>query len=151
MRNTGLWKYEDPHLLGAPVDYHEVRGHLRIGTVTVTDQALKSKLLKHEPVTAHEDIAIRTAVLEAIMLISERTGLNNPSQLHYLFWNVFRNYCTREDPNCLGERRETYLPHRYQDLAIPNGSKMACPFSGVCGSVQAAERDYDHLFETDYY
>lgn len=151
MRNTGLWNYEDSHLLGAPVDYHEVRGHLRIGTVTVTDETLKSKLLKHEPVTAHEDIAIRAAVLQAIMLISEKTGLNNPSQLHYLFWNVFRNYCTREDPNCLGDRRETYLPDRYQALSIPNDNKMACPFSGVCGSVLSTERYYEHLFETDYY
>ena len=29
MQNTGLWTYVDPDQLGAPVDYHEVRGHLR--------------------------------------------------------------------------------------------------------------------------
>ena len=37
MRNTGLWKYKDPGNLGAPIDYHEVRGHLRIGTVQIQD------------------------------------------------------------------------------------------------------------------
>ncbi len=33
MQNCGLWRYADPESLPAPVDYHEVRGHLRIGTV----------------------------------------------------------------------------------------------------------------------
>ena len=30
MRNTGLWSYVDDAELGPPVDYHEVRGHLRV-------------------------------------------------------------------------------------------------------------------------
>ena len=92
MRNTGLWTYKDPENLGAPVDYHEVRGDLRIGTINVLDESLKSKLLKGEPVTAEEDIALRGAVFNAIMFLSDETRLRNPSQLHYLFWNVFRNF-----------------------------------------------------------
>ena len=151
MRNTGHWTYKDPEFLGAPVDYHEVRGHLRIGTVTVNDDTLKLKLLEHLPVTAEEDIALRGAVLEAIMWLSERTGLHNPSKLHYMFWNVFRNYCTRVDPNCLGERRETNLPDRYRRLAIRHGSREACPFSNVCQSVNVENRMVEHVFDTDYY
>jgi hypothetical protein len=82
MRNSGLWTYVDDGALGPPVDYHEVRGHLRIGTVVVTDQSLRRKLMNDVPVTAEEDIAIRRAVYDAIMLISEDPGLRNPSQLH---------------------------------------------------------------------
>src|SRR6266849_6933277 len=88
MRNAGLWTYSDPENLGAPVDYHEVRGHLRIGTVQVCDPDLRSKLLAGEDVTPKEDVSIRNAVHQAIMLISEYSGLRNPSQLHYMFWNV---------------------------------------------------------------
>jgi hypothetical protein len=85
MRNTGLWHYIDEEQLGPPVDYHEVRGHLRLGTVTITDESLCQKLLNSLPVTPAEDVALRQSVHDAIMLLSELTGLHNPSQLHYLF------------------------------------------------------------------
>ncbi len=85
------------------------------------------------------------------MLISERSGLKNPSQLHYMFWNVFRNYCTRDKPNCLGERPEMYLPERYRTLAIRLGKREACPFSTVCQSVHLDKRFVEHVYRTDYY
>lgn len=151
MRNTGLWSYQDPELLGPPVDYHEVRGHLRIGTVKVLDGRLKEKLLNREPVSAEEDIAIRSAVFEAIMLVSEVSEIRNPSKLHYLFWNVLRNFCTRENPNCLGHRTEFYLPDRYRRFALQVSDKEACPFNSVCRSVHEEHRYYEHVFETDYY
>jgi hypothetical protein len=151
MRNNGLWSYQDPELLGAPVDYHEVRGHLRIGTVSVLDKQLRTKLLNREPVTAEEDIAIRNAVFEAIMLVSKVSGIRNPSKLHYLFWNILRNFCTRENPNCLGHRVEAYLPERYRQFALDVNDKEACPFNSVCRSVHEEHRYYEHVFETDYY
>jgi len=148
MRNSGLWSYVDDAELGPPVDYHEVRGHLRIGTVTVNDPSLQQKLLNGEPVTAEEDVEIRGAVYDAIMLLSELTGLRNPSQLHYLFWNVFRTHCRRDDPLCFQEAPR--LPKRYQHLAL-FGEEKRCPFSGVCASASANERYFEHVFETDYY
>src|ERR1039458_3833690 len=48
MMNQGIWTYRDSHNLGSPVDYHEVRGHLRYGTVTVLDDQLPVKLFKRE-------------------------------------------------------------------------------------------------------
>jgi hypothetical protein len=151
MQNTGLWVYKDPALLGPPVDYHEVRGHLRIGTVAVVDSDLRHKLLQQEPVTAQEDIALRAAVFDAIMLISELTGLNNPSKLHYMFWNILRNFCTRENPNCHGDRPMTYLPERYMALVVQDGEREACPFSNVCSSADSQIRFCEHVFETDYF
>lgn len=151
MRNTGLWSYDDPELLGPPVDYHEVRGHLRIGTVKVLDKQLVAKLLNRDVVTAEEDVAIRNAVFEAIMLLSELSGVRNPSKLHYLFWNVLRNFCTRENPNCLGYRIETYLPERYRELAVKMDGREACPFCRVCQSVDEEHRYSEHVFETDFY
>ncbi len=44
MRNHGLWSYADPMNLGPPVDYHEVRGHLRLGTVRILDEDLRRKI-----------------------------------------------------------------------------------------------------------
>lgn len=52
MHNTGLWEYKDPAHLGAPVDYHEARGHLRIGTVRILSPELHTKLIKQLPVTS---------------------------------------------------------------------------------------------------
>jgi hypothetical protein len=148
MRNSGLWQYVDDDRLGPPVDYHEVRGHLRIGTVAVKNPELRRKLLKGEPVTAEEDIAIRAAAYDAIMLLSELTDLRNPSQLHYLFWNVFRTHCRRDDPLCFAEAPS--LPERYQHLAII-GKEKRCPFSSVCASAKVPSRYFEHVFETDYY
>jgi hypothetical protein len=148
MRNSGLWQYVDDEKVGPPVDYHEVRGHLRIGTVVVTDPELRRKLINASPVSAEEDVVIRAAVYDAIMLLSELSGLRNPSQLHYLFWNVFRTHCLRDNPHCFEEAPA--LPERYKHLSA-FGNYRRCPFSGVCASSSSTQRYYEHVFETTYY
>lgn len=151
MRNSEQWSYEDDENLGSPVDYHEVRGHLRMGTVTVHDERLRERLHTDSPVSDREDIVIRQAVYDAIMLISELSGLRNPSQLHYLFWNVFRSICTREDPQCLEIRSGCSLPDRYVPLTVHGDGRRRCPFSSICVSRDTPRRFYEHVFETDYY
>jgi len=151
MQNAGLWVYTDPEKLGAPVDYHEVRGHLRLGTVQVVDPDLRMKLFQGKEVTAEQDISIRQAVYEALMLISELSGLRNPNQLHYLFWNVFRSCCTREAPHCGSCPPACPLPARYVPLALfPSGTRR-CPFSEVCQSVGQEPKLLEHSLDTDYY
>lgn len=150
MRNSGLWHYPDEELLGPPVDYHEVRGHLRLGTVQVIDLKLTEKLRSGVMVTADEDVQIRQAVYDAIMLISERSGLRNPSRLHYLFWNVFRSVCTRHEPHCFAIGSESLLPTRYKPITNFDGQHR-CPFSEFCSSAGKTEPICEHVFETDYY
>jgi hypothetical protein len=151
MRNSGLWVYTDGKKLGAPVDYHEVRGHLRIGTVQINDEELRAKLLSGRQVSAEEDVLIRDAVYKAIMFISDCSGLHNPSQLHYLFWNVFRSCCTRDSPHCTSCPSSCSLPERYVPLASFPEGKRRCPFSTVCQSVGKEPKLIEHNFETDYY
>ncbi len=151
MRNTDTWRYEDDENLGPPVDYHEVRGHLRIGTVIVKSAELEQKLRLGEEVGVGEDIAIRQAVYDAIMLISRKSGLHNPSQLHYLFWNVFRSVCMRQSPQCLKVLSDSRLPPRYVPLTIHDDGQRRCPFSCVCMSARVDDRYVEHVFETDYY
>ena len=150
MRNSGLWEYVDDSNLGPPVDYHEVRGHIRIGTVCITDLELRDKLLHRKLVTAKEDLAIRGAVFNAIILISRACSPCTPSQLHYLFWNVFRSCCTREHPHCHACRNDCDLPRMYVPLALVD-HRRRCPFSAVCTSSHLPVKYYDHVFETDYY
>lgn len=148
MRNSGLWVFPDEDQIGPPVDYHEVRGHLRLGTVIVTDPELSRKLFESEMVSSEEDVLIRGAVYDAIMYLSEITELRNPSQLHYLFWNVFRSHCLREEPLCY--HSASLLPERYQHLTV-FGNDHCCPFVEVCNSANSSQRYYEHVFETDYY
>lgn len=145
MRNHGLWKYVDEERLGAPVDYHEVRGHLRLGTVKVDDPRLAAKLQNREAVSEEEDVAIRTAVSDAITLVSENSLLRSPSQAHYLFWNVFRSCCSREDPHCVECPPSCSLPERYVNPI------RRCLFASECESAHRESRFYEHVFETDYY
>lgn len=151
MRNAGLWEYPDDDQLGPPVDYHEVRGHLRIGTVMVNDSNLRRKLRNSIPVTGDDDLEIRSAVYNAIMMLSELTCLRNPSQLHYMFWNVFRSCCKHESPHCKACPTDCSLPSRYVPMAIQPTGYRQCPFSSVCASVNTARRYQEHIFETDYY
>jgi len=151
MRNSKQWTYEDDESLGSPVDYHEVRGHLRMGTVHVNERSLRERLLANAPVDAREDIAIRKAVYDAIEMLSKLSGLRNPSQLHYLFWNVFRSICTREDPQCLQIHESCSLPDRYMPLTVHDDGQKRCPFSDLCKSRDTPHRFYEHRFETDYY
>ncbi len=151
MRNAGVWVYKDPSKLGAPIDYHEIRGHLRIGTVQILDPELQTKLIDGRTVTPEQDIAIRQAVQHALMLVSEFSGLRNPSQIHYLFWNVFRSCCTRDNPHCHSCPPSCTLPARYVPLALfPDGTRR-CPFSNICQSAAREPKLLEPRTETDYY
>ena len=151
MRNHGIWTYQDPDRLGPPVDYHEIRGHLRLGTVLIVNEHLERKLLTHEPVTEAEDLAIRQAVFQAIMEISRASGIHNPTRLHYLFWNVFRSCCQREETHCEACPPTCPLPARYVPLALgPDG--RACPFRTVCRAAREPERRrlVEHTVSSSY-
>jgi hypothetical protein len=150
MRNNSGWKYRDDESLGPPVDYHEVRGHLRLGTVQVNDWTLLQKIREGQPVTRDEDIVLRQAVYSAIVMISERSGIRNASQLHYLFWNVFRSVCLRKNPQCFHLNQTCDLPVRYRHLAKYRNYER-CPFAGVCRSAGVADPLPEHTINTDYY
>jgi hypothetical protein len=150
MRNAGHWHYADDENLGPPVDYHEVRGHLRIGTVRVTSPDLEKKLRGVGEITAEEDVAVRQAVYDAIVQISQESGLRNSSQLHYLFWNVFRTVCRRRSPQCLRVSSRTTVPPRYAPLTVHKAGPR-CPFASVCASAESTKRYLDPVFETDLY
>lgn len=145
MQNTGSWKYFDGHNLGSPVDYHEVRGHLRLGTVQVSS-GIREKLVRNQPVLEVEDVAIRSAVAEAILKVSATIGCT-PMQLHYLFWNLFRNVCVRQKPLCSSVSANCSLPSRYSAL-IQAGK---CPFRDICDSAEVPQPLIEHSFLTDWY
>lgn len=149
MKNSGIWSYADDQNLLPPVDYHEVRGHLRLGTVDVVDDTLRKKLLAKEMVSAEDDLDIRFSVQQAITSIAKMVG-SNPNTLHYLFWNIFRSCCTRESPHCHGCPPTCTLASQYVSLATASGSRK-CPLSNVCASADATHRFDEHMFETDYY
>ena len=151
MRNTHGWRYADDDKLGPPVDYHEVRGHLRIGTVRVTGPELERKLRGGVEVSEDEDVALRQAVYDAIMQLAQESGAASPSQLHYLFWNVFRTLCSRRRPRCLRVGSRSRLPQRYVPLTAHEAGDARCPFSSVCASAESRGRYLEHVFETDLY
>lgn len=144
------WVYRDPENVPAPVDYHEVRGHLRIGTVVVQDEQLRDRLLRQELVSADDDIHIRTAVRDAIAEISRVHRSAAPSTLHYLFWNVFRSCCQRETVHCRQCGPACGLPARYRDALDPVEHDR-CVFGSVCSSADRAVKVTEHQHLTDYY
>jgi len=150
MRGQCGWKFEDPANLGAPVDYHEVRGHLRLGTVVITDSALEAKVRTGQQTTDEEDQAIRGVVYEAINEISRLLGSADPATLHYLFWNFFRQCCGRKSAHCEGCAESCELPARYRDALRPV-SRTGCPFRPFCPSAGKVNKLIEHFHRTDFY
>ncbi|MBA4189806.1 MAG: hypothetical protein C0467_17630 [Planctomycetaceae bacterium] len=150
MRNSKLWDFPDPESLGPPVDYHEVRGHLRLGTVQVVSDVLEGKLRSQTEVTPEEDLAIRRAVFSAIMRIAEELKVT-PSQMHYLFWNIFRTCCKREETHCAACPAGCGLVQRYRPLTVHSVGPASCPFSPVCSSAGQHLKYVEHYHRTDYY
>lgn len=148
MQNGGLWQYIDAESLPAPVDYHEVRGHLRIGTVRLADPELLRRITSHEPISCEEDIALRMVVRDAIQLVSELVK-RSPNSLHYLFWNLFRTYCVRQRPHCDGKTFDR-LPIDYAH-AVQIAGGHACPFREFCMSADSEQAIDEHCVVTEYY
>ncbi len=149
MNTTCSWRYRDPESVGPPIDYHELRGHLRLGTVKLS-AGLEQEIRLGKTVAEEVDVAMRAAVLEAIQLIQRIARVQRSSQLHYLFWHVFRSVCTREAPQCLEFDRPSSLPERYLSLTETAGVRK-CPFADTCPSAKSDERLLDPYVDTDFY
>lgn len=149
MKNHLYWKYKDDAKLGPPVDYHEMRGHLRFGTIRVNDENLHNKILKNELISEVEDIQIRQAVFDAIILISNKTN-NSSSVLHYFFWNLFRNCCKRVEAHCNKCPVNCNLPLRYKRLKDILNIK-GCLLSKYCISKNKKNKIIEPYALTEYY
>lgn len=149
MKNHLYWRYKDDSNLGPPVDYHEIRGHLRFGTIKINDKNLYNKILKNKLISEKEDIQIRQAVFNAIILISNKTN-NSPSVLHYFFWNLFRNCCRRFETHCNKCPENCNLPPRYKRLKVILNIK-GCLLSKYCISRNKKNKIIEPYALTEYY
>jgi hypothetical protein len=137
MRNQGFWNYNDEFRLSTPVNYHEQRGHLRLGTVKILDQGLVAKIKRRDEITEQEDIDIRETVKKAIELIAQLLNAT-PPMMHYYFWNHFRNCCARDAPHCIRCSEKCTLPSRYRH---EQAHGRTCIFVGTCESAGKPIKD----------
>jgi hypothetical protein len=143
------WKIKDPENLSSPVDYHELRGHLRIGTIMVNDSDLAHKVQRGLALTDQEDTELRLATQEVNDFLGNKAGLDS-SRVHYLFWNVFRNCCPRESDktHCLSCGSNCKLPQHYKDMPT---YKERCVFSEICHSAGKPNKIIDPPYVGHYY
>jgi hypothetical protein len=131
-----------------PVDYHELRGHLRIGTVRVVDTELREKVERMLALSQSEDAEIRAVVQQVNNEIALRADVTS-SVLHYLLWNIFRNCCPRPsgDTHCNG-CNDCKLPPRYTAMPTYAGR---CIFAQVCTSASHAVKVVDPPYFGHFY
>jgi hypothetical protein len=143
------WVIQDMENLLSPVDYHELRGHIRIGTITIQDEVIASKVQQGLVLTEGEDVEIRSVVQEANNRLSDQTGLSS-SIIHYLFWNVFRNCCPRESGNthCSNCGDGCGLPIQYKSM---NTYQNKCLFAEFCISANKSSKTIDPPYIGHYY
>jgi hypothetical protein len=143
------WKIEDEENLISPVDYHEMRGHLRLGTLTLADAELSFKVQHGLAITEPDDIQLRTEAQKANQRIAEESGLDS-SRVHYLFWNVFRNCCPRDSnkTHCSNCGEGCKLPEHYKAMPTYEGK---CIFSKICKSANQPEKVIDPPYTGTFY
>ena len=84
------------------------------------------------------------------MLISESSGVREPSRLHYLFWNLFRAICVRTQPRCVATDLWPTLPQRYSGQLDVAGA-VHCPYESICPSARTVDPILEPIVDTDYY
>jgi hypothetical protein len=148
VRDLG-WAIQDPENMLSPVDYHEMRGHLRMGTILIQDPQLASKVQQGLTLTENEDCEIRAKIQEVNAFISNQTGLRVPV-IHSLFWNLFRSCCHRQsnEAHCSGCGDRCDLPDQYKKLTT---YKNRCLFSGFCNSAGKPEKIMEPPYAGHYY
>jgi hypothetical protein len=151
LRDAHGWEFRDAHKLGAPVDYHEIRGHLRIGTVIVKDSGMRDRF-RADAVTDCNDIAIRAAISEAIVAIAEDVPGNDALKVHYILWNYFRSLCRRYKPICSGgEIAISELDSAYVELFQTSTNGNSCVFSSFCKSYPQRFFPIEYSYRGSYY
>jgi hypothetical protein len=152
LRDAHGWEFEDAHELGAPVDYHEIRGHLRIGTVIIADSELNARIGTGN-VTGDEDNLVRAAIGDAISAIAADLPNHDALQVHYILWNFFRAICRREVPACcsggtisINELDPAYM----ESLAWPKTDNL-CGFSSFCSSFSTRQFPTEYKYTGSYY
>lgn len=129
------WKFTDRRNCLSPVDYHELRGHIRIGTVVVKDELVAKKLRHGLPLTDEEDTPIREQV-QRINEVMARDLHVSGSTLHYFLWNFFRACCKRGTVHCEDVVLDS-IPAPYKDVLPRNAG---CMFRRFCDSAQAKKK-----------
>ena len=123
------WTLSDEDNLLSPIDYHELRGHLRIGTVHFDNEDLARKVRYRIPLSENEDTPLREKIQEANERIVKGMDISG-STLHYFLWNFFRTCCKRGETNCkdcgLADMESPYR-NLFKDRKV-------CIFHGFCDS-----------------
>lgn len=110
------------------IDRHIVRLALRLGWVRVAAASpLAGKLGTRVHTSRAEDLALRTAVLEALRNVAETSEVA-PPVLNFVLWQFGRSYCARYDPACVGNRR---LLGRGSEFTLADGP---CLFAEECSA-----------------
>lgn len=158
LRDVHGWQFKDADQVGAPVDYHEIRGHLRLGTVVVIDARMRRQMLSRAPVEEAVDLAVRRAISDCIDRIAASSGRFDPLQIHYILWAFFRAMCRRSDPACLGKASSHFLDYGANSdasvlapLFAAAGDETGCVFAPYCTAYRKKEFPVEYNYAGSNY
>lgn len=140
------WEISEPNSVKSPVDYHELRGHLRIGTVKIVDKQLLKMLKMNLPISEVIDTELRNCVQSINDEIASRCNISS-SKLHYFLWNIFRNICIRKSNIQCNNVDFSSLPINYHGFIKDN----KCPFFDICSSVLKTNKIIEPPYIGNYY
>lgn len=92
LEDAGLVSLQDPENAIPVMDYHMMRVLLRTGAVEVTDEHLRGKLFKHQPVDTDQEIrSVCATAMREIGLASQHGIL----KMNDFFWTLGRSCCAK--------------------------------------------------------
>jgi hypothetical protein len=152
LRDVHGWEFSNVRELGAPVDYHEIRGHLRLGTVIINDEALGEKI-RSDSVSDSEDHLIRDGVSDAIDAIARYAMGADSLRVHYILWKYFRTICRRDEPNCSVRKASALeqLDPAYAEAFNNSVGSSGCALSSVCESFKERTFEAEYRYDGTYY
>jgi len=143
-----LWEPSDPGSMTVGVDYHLQRVALRSGMVKVEDPGLLAKLRARRFVSAEEHHAVRSACLEAYILVGEFSGLSQ-LEVDQIFWHIGRSCCHYAEQPACGAGKPCYRAMTCSLCKATNYDCPGhCPLDGVCEA--STEPDKVKLMEPKF-
>ena len=152
LRDAHGWPFRDADRLGASVDYHEIRGHLRIGTVIIEDPGMRLRI-ESDTISDHDDNLIRAAISEAIWAIAKEWPGSDALKVHCVLWNYFRALCRRDRQICNGggDMASSELDSAYLSSFQTNKNENSCMFSWFCKSCESRIFPIEYTYRGNYY
>ena len=110
-RPERLFKFGSDESLPPVVDYHCMRGSLRLGLIDILDKELERKIINRQLVSSQDEWDIRHVIYQAVNLLPELSG-QTMGAVDWFFFMSRKRCPEMTDPDCTSCGADSVCAHR---------------------------------------